>query len=149
MRILITDEYNNIQLSRKAIDRLVDLTGNDISTYIFEDDGEEFIEHFDDSYRSDPYWLQVYDELGEEFSENEIELVEIPDNSNFYIYHHDWAGENVVLQTFSFQKDKIRCLLPDVEGIDAVLELLENNPNLVRVNTNFIENKEDLLYKNY
>ena len=146
MRVLISAEHSGIVLSMKAIDRLIELTGDARSKYIFTDlDGREFVEDLDDSYRTDPLWLQVYDELGSEFSDDITDVIEIPDNSNFYIFHHDWAGENVVLQTFEFDETKIKSLLPDVD-CSKILQLLKDNPKLVSPKETFIESSVDKQY---
>lgn len=151
MKVLISPSYSSITLTRKAIDRLIQLTGDDISKYIFTaTNGQEFVEDFDDSYRTNPIWLQVYDELGKEFAEDDVELVEIPDNSNFYIYHGDWEGEHVVLQSFDFNDNVIRRLLPDIENagiiLDSVLRILKDNPKLTTIKKQTIKSKTDLLY---
>ena len=86
-------------------------------------------------------------ELGLDFAEEVIELVVILDNSNFYIYHHDWAGENVVIQTFDFNIKKLKSLLPNVNDIDLVIQVLKDNPNLITINEQFLESSIDLQYK--
>jgi hypothetical protein len=149
MKVLISPEYSYIELTVVAAERFIELSGCDRSDYIIEDEGVEYVEiSYDDSFRTDPLWIQVYEEIGPLFSVDAVELVEIPDNSNFYIQHHDWAGENVVLQTFDFDKNKIKSLLPGCcsDTVDEVISLLRKEPNLLTIRTETLQSSVDSLY---
>ena len=102
MRVLLCKNYDTLFLTRKAIDRIIELTGDDISKYIFVVDGVEYPKAQYNKYnRMNPIWIQVYEELQEEFCNSNITLLDIPEKSNFYICHRYWKPEELVILEFN------------------------------------------------
>jgi len=103
----------------------------------------EWVDLDKDIPRNDKYLLQVFEELGDEFLEqerfeNRLEIVEIPNNVNFKIISSDEGGSEYVkyftykLNTNALQKiiDKKKSKHEDM--VDAIANFIEEYPKLIQ-----------------
>jgi hypothetical protein len=112
MKVVINSRIGGFSLSRKAMERLLELKEPLAIDYVeliwnleeFDGD-EETLEYAKDSSdpcksdmdRANPNILQVIEELGEEANSQHstLKIVEIPDGIEWYIYHREDGVESI------------------------------------------------------
>jgi len=88
---------------------------------------------FDNISRNDKNLIQVFEEFGENISEehlyNRLGIIEIPDNANWHVEGQDWGGETLVVKTVKINLD----LVEDFDAMTKLqfVEYLERNPNVI------------------
>jgi hypothetical protein len=86
---------------------------------------------FDNISRNDKNLIQVFEEFGENISEerlyNRLSIIEIPDNANWHVEGQDWGGETLVVKTIKIDRDK----LVGLNGVNEIVNFLESNPDAI------------------
>ena len=110
------------------------IEGNDYSNWV---DLDKIIP------RNNKYLLQVFEELGDEFLEqerfkNKLEVVEIPDNVDFKIVSSDEGGSEFVKYfTYSIDKDKLTNICNNLriyneDIINRLNDIIFSNPSIIQ-----------------
>lgn len=110
---------------------------------IGDDLNGEWVDLDKDIPRNNKYLLQVFEELGDEFLEqekfnNKLEIVEIPDNVAFRIVSSDEGGSEFVKYfAYSIDKDKLTTICNSLriyneDIINRLNDIISNNPNIIK-----------------
>ena len=103
----------------------------------------EWIDLDKDIPRNDKDLLQVFEELGDEFLEqerfeNKLEIVEIPDNVDFKIVSSDEGGSEFVKYfTYTIDIDKLTNICNNLriyneDILDRLNDIISSNPNIIQ-----------------
>lgn len=116
---------------------------NVCNAVVIGDNYEDWVDLDKDIPRNDKYLLQVYEELGDEFLEEDfdyykLEIVEIPDNVDFKIVSSDEGGsEYVKYFTYTIDKEKLTNICNNLriyneDIINRLNDIISNNPNIIQ-----------------
>lgn len=96
MKVVLNKCYGGYGLSRKAVDRLVELGSQEAKRYLDALETSKYVPSMDSYYiysddRTNLLLIQVVEELGKESfgSLSALKIVEIPDGINWYIDDYD------------------------------------------------------------
>lgn len=98
---------------------------------------------FDNIPRNDKNLIQVFEEFGENISDerlyNRLAIIEIPDNANWHVEGQDWGGETLVVKSLKINLEKIENY--GIMSINEFTNYLENNPDVVEFCEKYINGR--------
>ena len=139
----ILEEFERAKEFEKEYNTTLECKYNVCNTVISGDNYEDWVDLDKDIPRNDKHLLRVFEELGEEFLEQDkfkskLEVVDIPDNVDFKIVSSDEGGSEYVkyltykLNTNALQEiiDKKKSKHEDM--VDAIANFIEEYPKLIQ-----------------
>ncbi len=177
MQILINTDYNGLRLSNNALERYNELSGTEYVKFLYVEEignhvkylkycNKPFYDHIptilkspddpenwtsydlDEIPRNDPNLIQVFLELGENFSdEHSYKNIEIPDDSIWSLQYDDVGGESVIVKTIKINreivvekyKDRYNCNDETINIVLNTLDVLRNDSDVVEIVEKYYE----------
>lgn len=142
----ILEEYERGKEFEKRYNEIIECKYCSVCNIILDGDNIDSWVYLDKVIsRNNKHLLQVFEELGDEFLEEDssalrdkLEVVEIPDNVDFKIVSSDKGGSEFVKYfTYTINKEKLTNICNNLriyngDIINRLNDIISNNPNIIK-----------------